>query len=273
MCRSKHTLKRGFTLIELLVVISIIGLLVAILLPALGAARNAAKSTQCASLLKQYMLAAVIYAEENDQWLMPLDFVRLGGSSVTRDGELVQRHWHVNREWIRNIGDPNLDEIFVKNQQFVGNWPLEYLCPAATTAHEGDPDTGLSETGRMDMAYGMNAEMPRIADLEHKAWFLAWRLSEVKNPSGKMLLADGLDRQIFRLRADPDVSGYRELGERAHWYNKNHWGTTAYRHPAFNANLAFMDGHVASLHADVVSDDQDDRIRVDLWGIEGLSGP
>src|SRR4051812_37774688 len=65
----RETVRPGFTLIELLVVIGIIGVLIAILLPSLGRAREQARATTCASQLRQLGLGLMIYAQNNQGWL------------------------------------------------------------------------------------------------------------------------------------------------------------------------------------------------------------
>ncbi len=71
---SSHLVKpsrRGFTLIELLVVIAIIGILMAILFPALARAREAARRASCIANMKQMGLALKMYANESKGELLP----------------------------------------------------------------------------------------------------------------------------------------------------------------------------------------------------------
>src|SRR3954452_3836176 len=88
--RRKHRI-RAFTLVELLVVIAIIGILVALLLPAIQSAREAARRTQCKSSIKNLGLALQNYHDSRKTFPPGSLWVNPAPPSV--DGGEVKGNW------------------------------------------------------------------------------------------------------------------------------------------------------------------------------------
>jgi len=107
--------RTGFTLIELLAVLAVIGILVAILIPAVGGLRERAQVISATSDVKQIAAAWQVYYVDRNQWPDPQDFESGGStakSSERADGEVF---WNAYVRLLSGNFDPGAEPSLAKH--------------------------------------------------------------------------------------------------------------------------------------------------------------
>ena len=240
--RIDRSLRRGFTLVELLVVIAIIALLIAILLPVLGRAREAANTVKCAAQQKQIMMAMMMYAQENkSKFAIPPSigdtFNPAPGGSWRNNSLMYYMDQAKPLGWIRyDAGGlwPYLSPGANKSPTVAVNknysQVLEQIinCPSEPREARVVFLAGIAAYER-NFSYSWNVQMGR-PDSPYQPYIS--RTTQMHSSSHKILLIeemapnDGVCWVQFELQDPDDVPSFRHHGR---------------------ANFGFGDGHVESL--------------------------
>ena len=171
----------AFTLVELLVVIAIIGILIALLLPAVQAAREAARRMQCTNNLKQWSLAVHTHADAHN------GFFNIGANPDVRTCE--------NRKEYRRISWPVELWPFIEQQQLFSQYNFTrgfYETP------DNLDDCRNIETCRQHISfYSCPSDKPNSEQARSDFY---WRVmgNYVTNMGNTHLHQDGYDQSIFK---------------------------------------------------------------------------
>lgn len=206
--------QRAFTLIELLVVIAIIAILAAILFPVFAQAREAARKTSCLNNLKQIGTASLLYVQDYDEVLYPVQYLYMNAS-----GQLCLRAWYNHY----NYGTMQFDPSQGLLQPYMKNVLIQDCLSAKGM------DGGGTLTNSL-LAYGMNSEylQPATGPVS---------LAAISRPAETVLMGDA--GNLSGTAPGFYVSRFPTLRRPSNPFRPNVHG----RHSGF-ANVLWCDGHV-----------------------------
>lgn len=145
MRRSSMNERSGFSLVELLVVIAIIGVLIALLLPAIQAARESARATSCRSSLKQIAAAMHLYNDQTNR----LPPARVSATGANNASAFFCTLPYIEESTVKDLYDTSASYMGSARNLYVSNLliPL-FVCPSMVIPRTvPDPDPVCAETG------------------------------------------------------------------------------------------------------------------------------